>query len=326
MPHAVIGRSEANSLRFELREKRDISDLELRVLQRSWNGNHTEVDGLMGAREACGVVGAYSTKGVDVVPKLLKGLEALQHRGQESWGIAVNGKPVFKKMGLAFNWYNYAQELIGYKGGAGIGHVRYSTKGRSNLDNAQPVQIGTEFSIAHNGTIVNAEELAKAVSADYKGKCGTDTKAAGYRLLQILREGERLVLGLRAPRQGADRGLLVHDTQQAGRGLRGQGPAGLQAPLPRLAPEESHLHRRVRELRALRRRRRVRPGHRAGGDGPPGRTEEGAGVVQVRAAHRERLLLVRVHLLRPPVVPDQRRERLRGEEEGREGYSPRSRR
>src|SRR5580658_5616516 len=141
----------------------------------------------MGAREACGVVGAYSSKGADVVPRILKGLEALQHRGQESWGIAVDGRPVFKKMGLAFNWYNYAQELVGYKGDAGIGHVRYSTKGRSNLENAQPVQIGTEFSIAHNGTIVNADELAQTVSKAYKGKCGTDTKAAGFRLLQILK-------------------------------------------------------------------------------------------------------------------------------------------
>ncbi len=142
----------------------------------------------MGAREACGVVGAHSAKGADVVPMLFKGLEALQHRGQESWGIAVEGKPVFKKMGLAFNWYNYASELAGYRGNSGIGHVRYSTKGRSNLDNAQPVQIGKEFSIGHNGTIVNAEDVARAVEADYRGKCGTDTKAAGYRLLQFLRE------------------------------------------------------------------------------------------------------------------------------------------
>src|ERR1700691_1319115 len=142
----------------------------------------------MGAKEACGVFGAHSKRGTDVVPKILKGLEALQHRGQESWGIAIPGKPVFKRMGLAFNWINYAQKMAGYKASAGIGHVRYSTKGRSNLDNAQPVQIGSEFSIAHNGTIVNAEQLAKAVSLDYKTKCGTDTKAAGYRLLQILKQ------------------------------------------------------------------------------------------------------------------------------------------
>jgi len=142
----------------------------------------------MGAREACGVIGAYSGKDADVVHSLLKGLEALQHRGQESWGIAVNGKPVFKKMGLAFNWYNYAAELTGYRGNSGIGHVRYSTKGRSNLDNAQPVQIGKEFSIAHNGTIVNAEDVARAVEIEHRGKCGTDTKAAGYRLLHFLRE------------------------------------------------------------------------------------------------------------------------------------------
>ncbi|MGA2665807.1 MAG: amidophosphoribosyltransferase, partial [Nitrososphaerales archaeon] len=102
--------------------------------------------------------------------------------------IAVAGRPVFKKMGLAFNWINYAEELSGYRGAAGIGHVRYSTKGRSTLDNAQPVQIGSEFSIAHNGTIVNAEQLARAVSVDYRGRCGTDTKAAGYRLLQVLKQ------------------------------------------------------------------------------------------------------------------------------------------
>jgi amidophosphoribosyltransferase len=104
----------------------------------------------MGAKEACGVFGAHSSQGTDVVPKILKGLEALQHRGQESWGIAVPGKPVFKRMGLAFNWINFSRELTGYKGGSGIGHIRYSTKGRSNLGNAQPIQFGNEFSIAHN--------------------------------------------------------------------------------------------------------------------------------------------------------------------------------
>jgi amidophosphoribosyltransferase len=143
----------------------------------------------MGAKEACGVFGAHSKKGTDVVPKILKGLEALQHRGQESWGIAVPGKPVFKRMGLAFNWVNFARELTGYKGASGIGHIRYSTKGRSNLGNAQPIHFGNEFSIAHNGTIFNSAEIQKVVTAARPGvDCSTDTKVVGYRLLQILKE------------------------------------------------------------------------------------------------------------------------------------------
>jgi amidophosphoribosyltransferase len=143
----------------------------------------------MGAKEACGVFGAHSSKGTDVVPKILRGLEALQHRGQESWGIAVPGKPVFKRMGLAVNWVNFSRELVGYKGGSGIGHIRYSTKGRSNLGNAQPIQLGNEFSIAHNGTIFNAGELQKTVLAARAGAdCSTDTKIVGHRLLQILKE------------------------------------------------------------------------------------------------------------------------------------------
>jgi amidophosphoribosyltransferase len=143
----------------------------------------------MGARENCAVVGAHSTRGVDVVPKILKGLEALQHRGQESWGIAVPGQPVFKRMGLAFNWINFAMDLTAYKGPSGIGHIRYSTKGRSNLGNAQPLQFGNEFSIAHNGTIVNMEDLKRSVLASRAGAdCSTDTKVVGHRLLHILKE------------------------------------------------------------------------------------------------------------------------------------------
>src|SRR5271170_625674 len=143
----------------------------------------------MGAKEKCGVFGAYSSRGTDVAPKILKGLEALQHRGQESWGMAVPGKPVFKRMGLAFNWVNFARDLASYKGASGIGHIRYSTKGRSNLGNAQPIQIGNEFSIAHNGTIFNTDDLKKIVLASRaSADCSTDTKVVGHRLLQILKE------------------------------------------------------------------------------------------------------------------------------------------
>jgi amidophosphoribosyltransferase len=143
---------------------------------------------MMDKKEKCGVVGAFSAKGSDVVPRLIQGLESLQHRGQESWGIAVAGKPVFLKMGLVTNWYNDAKELSAYRGHSGIGHVRYSTKGRSVIENAQPIEVESEFSIAHNGTLVNVDELQSAVSNEFGASCDSDTKAAGYRLLSGLKE------------------------------------------------------------------------------------------------------------------------------------------
>ena len=142
----------------------------------------------MDAKEKCGLVGAYSAKGSDVVPKILHGLEALQHRGQESWGLAITGKPVFLRMGLVANWNLHAKELMGQSGKSGIGHVRYSTKGRSVIDNAQPISIESEFAIAHNGTIVNGEQLVPSVEKEFGRTCETDTRAAGYRLLHFFKE------------------------------------------------------------------------------------------------------------------------------------------
>jgi amidophosphoribosyltransferase len=147
-----------------------------------------EADGLMDKREKCGIVGAFSAKGVNVVPKLLEGLESLQHRGQESWGLAVVGRPPFLRMGLVTNWYNDAKELSRYKGASGIGHVRYSTKGRSVIENAQPIDIEGEFSIAHNGTLVNADDLLPSITGELGASCESDTEAAGYRLLSLLRK------------------------------------------------------------------------------------------------------------------------------------------
>ena len=213
----------------------------------------------MGAKEACGVFAAHSKKGTDVVPKILKGLEALQHRGQESWGIAVVGKPVFKRMGLAFNWTNFARDLSSYKGASGIGHIRYSTKGRSNLGNAQPIQIGNEFSIAHNGTIFNMDDLKRTVLASRaSADCSTDTKVVGHRLLQILKEEndwfyafERLAKEVR----GAYSFTILNK-----RGLRSQGPERLQAALHRVREEVGYPHRGLGELRPDRSGRGVREG------------------------------------------------------------------
>jgi amidophosphoribosyltransferase len=143
---------------------------------------------MMDCKEKCGIIAAHSAKGSDVVPRILRGLEALQHRGQESWGIAVEGKPAFRRMGLVTNRQQDSKELVLYHGRSGIGHVRYSTKGRSVLGNAQPVEIDSEFSIAHNGTIVNAAQLAAAVTEEFGVVCESDTLAGGYRLLHFLKE------------------------------------------------------------------------------------------------------------------------------------------
>jgi amidophosphoribosyltransferase len=147
-----------------------------------------KVDDVMDKREKCGIVGVFSAQGADVVPTVLQGLESLQHRGQESWGIAVPEMPVFLRMGLVTNWINHAKELAGYAGSSAIGHVRYSTKGRSVIENAQPIDVDSEFSIAHNGTLVNADNLLPSISTEFGASCESDTKAAGYRLLSGLRK------------------------------------------------------------------------------------------------------------------------------------------
>jgi amidophosphoribosyltransferase len=90
-------------------------------------------------------------------------LRVLQHRGQESAGIAVysNGIKALKGMGLAHQALR-ADDLRNLRGEIGIGHVRYSTVGSSTLDNAQPVVMSTNYgdiALAHNGEIVNSDQL-----------------------------------------------------------------------------------------------------------------------------------------------------------------------
>lgn len=120
-----------------------------------------------GPREACGVIAAYST--TESVSHLLYfGLFALQHRGQESAGIATsNGETVtvFKDLGLVAQVFD-EPALAGLDGHLGIGHTRYSTTGSNNWANAQPAhrQVGnTSVALGHNGNLTNTEELAAAL-------------------------------------------------------------------------------------------------------------------------------------------------------------------
>ena len=113
--------------------------------------------------EECGVFGVYSRDNIDAAKYIYYGLTALQHRGQESCGIAVCDTcgPIgnicaHKDMGLVSEVFE-PKTLGKLRGNIGIGHVRYSTSGDSTRENAQPVFInyakGT-VALAHNGNIM----------------------------------------------------------------------------------------------------------------------------------------------------------------------------
>jgi len=140
-------------------------------------------------REKCGLVGVYSFKHRPVMPLIMNSLRALQHRGQESWGVAAPGYPPYRKLGLVAEYeYDFAQIVRGVISPVGIGHVRYSTVGTSDFRNVQPMDIGGEFFIAHNGTITNSYELEKAIGFDLTAPTWvSDTHIVGLRLLQLLR-------------------------------------------------------------------------------------------------------------------------------------------
>jgi amidophosphoribosyltransferase len=117
-------------------------------------------------KEACGVFGVYAPS-QPVAHLTYLGLYALQHRGQESAGMAVSDGEtitVVKDMGLVSNAFD-DRTLAALTGHLAIGHNRYSTTGSSNWRNAQPVyrDIGAHtFALGHNGNLVNTEALADA--------------------------------------------------------------------------------------------------------------------------------------------------------------------
>jgi amidophosphoribosyltransferase len=132
--------------------------------------------------EACGVFAAYSTK-QRVSQIIYYGLFALQHRGQESAGIATsNGETVtvFKDMGLVSQVFD-EPVLAGLDGHLGIGHTRYSTTGSNNWANSQPAhrQVGnTSVALGHNGNLINTSELAAALGVS-RATTDSDLMAEG---------------------------------------------------------------------------------------------------------------------------------------------------
>ncbi|RJQ10608.1 MAG: amidophosphoribosyltransferase [Dehalococcoidia bacterium] len=138
-------------------------------------------------REKCGIFGVFAP-GEDVARLTFFGLHALQHRGQESAGIATtDGRKlnIFAEMGLVAQVFD-EDTLAGLPGHAAIGHTRYSTTGSSVLGNAQPFLIKGvlgELAIAHNGNVVNADIMRADLEArGTRFETTSDTEVLGHLL------------------------------------------------------------------------------------------------------------------------------------------------
>lgn len=136
------------------------------------------------ARDACGVVGIYAPE-EDVARLTYYALYALQHRGQESAGIAVadgNNMVVYKELGLVSQAFDETV-LQSLTGRTAIGHVRYSTTGSTTWENAQPTYKSSpngQVALAHNGNLVNSLDLKRSLAAaggdpTPRRKASTDT-------------------------------------------------------------------------------------------------------------------------------------------------------
>lgn len=123
-----------------------------------------------GGKEACGVFGVYAP-GEDVARITFYGLYALQHRGQESAGIATSdGTSLHVRTGMGLVAQVFDERDLGFlPGHIAIGHTRYSTTGSSRIANAQPIHVagtGGQLALGHNGNLVNAELLRAELEAE----------------------------------------------------------------------------------------------------------------------------------------------------------------
>lgn len=123
-----------------------------------------EMDELRSAKlhEECGVFGIYRSSGSGVVPECYHALYALQHRGQESCGIAVNHDGVItctKDIGLVNDVFSPEVLMHMQEGEMAVGHCRYATTGVKNRNNAQPLLVNHRkgaMALCHNGNLTNA--------------------------------------------------------------------------------------------------------------------------------------------------------------------------
>ncbi len=140
--------------------------------------------------EECGVFGIYEGKKTDVASSVYFGLYALQHRGQESCGIAVCDDGVFnhkKAEGLVSDVFSRDELKRLGKGNMAVGHVRYSTTGGQNHNNIQPLvirHVKGNMALVHNGNLTNAADLRRSFELSGAIFHGTsDTEAIAYQIV-----------------------------------------------------------------------------------------------------------------------------------------------
>lgn len=144
-------------------------------------------------KDECGVFGIFSKENLDVASITYYGLYALQHRGQESAGIVVSdGKELnmHKNIGLVSDIFN-EKILKDLNGTSAIGHVRYSTTGSNNVNNAQPIigkyKLGS-IAIAHNGNLVNPDVIRDLLE---DGGCVFQTSIDTEVILNLIARGAK---------------------------------------------------------------------------------------------------------------------------------------
>ena len=184
-------------------------------------------------REECGIFGVFAHPEAAKISYL--GLYALQHRGQESAGIAASDGTavhVEKAMGLVADVFTEAR-LRRLPGSLGIGHVRYSTTGSSQLKNAQPFLVGTRHgavAIAHNGNLLNAVALRAELEAQGAVFSSTSDTEVILHLIARSNAGSLMQAAVEALRQvrGAYSLVLMNEHQLLGiRDPRGFRPLSL---------------------------------------------------------------------------------------------------
>ena len=170
-------------------------------------------------KEACGVFGIYNYPAGEPAKSVYYGLFALQHRGQESAGIAVSdGEEIrhHKGMGLVNQVFDEIS-VSRLKGHLAMGHVRYSTTGSSVIENAQPIVIDTKYgtlALGHNGNLVNSEILRqemKEKGISFVGTSDSEVMAAMIATSQRKDFEEALVDTLKQCRGAFSLVLLTRD-------------------------------------------------------------------------------------------------------------------